>query len=710
MITVVNKLILLVSLLWISGVNLENTSTSISGKVTDAANNQEPILFATVAVYRGSILITGTVTDLDGNYFIRDVQPGTYNIEVSYVGFATQKQEGVIVKAGRNNVVNFSLSSEAILMSGIEIKAYKVPLIEFDISSHGTTVTAEKIRNLPTKSINDIAASAAGISSREGTDISIRGSRSNETVYFLDGVRVTGNLIPQSELQKGKPNKKQDNKNSPAVGNVDPTPEPIVNTESYDAIVENRFVSPLDEAFSTFSLDVDKAAYANVRRFINSGLKPPVDAVRIEEMINYFEYQYPSPKNDDIVAVSTTLTDCPWNENMQLLHLGLQSKKIDFNDLPNSNIVFLIDVSGSMRSPNKLPLVISSFKLLLDQLRPQDRVAIVTYAGSAGVALASTPASEKQKILEGLERLSAGGSTAGAQGIITAYEIAVQNFIKDGNNRVVLATDGDFNVGISDNKSLETLIEEKLKTGVFLSVLGYGIGNYKDSKMQILADKGNGNHAYIDDIQEARKVLVSEFGGTMYTLAKDVKFQIEFNPEVVQYYRLVGYENRLLAKEDFNDDTKDAGELGMGHQMTAIYEIISKGKEKDLKSNVDELKYQNKSTKTDKQSFANELGTIKFRYKAPDSDESKKWEQVISNENKKLSTADSDVQFSTAVAFAGLLLRNSGSVQDKDYEDMIDLADKARGTDKDGYRAEFIRMMKTTKALTSSGLSVNDKY
>lgn len=450
---------------------------------------------------------------------------------------------------------------------------------------------------------------------------------------------------------------------------------------------------------------MDKAAYANVRRFINNGEKPPVDAVRIEEMINYFEYSYPSPKGDDIIAVSTTFTDCPWNVDMQLLHLGLQSKKIDFKDLPNSNIVFLIDVSGSMSSSNKLPLVISSFKLLLDQLRPEDRVAIVTYAGRAGVALPSTPASEKQKILDGLDRLSAGGSTAGAEGIITAYEIAVQNFIKGGNNRVVLATDGDFNVGISDNKSLETLIEEKRKTGVFLSVLGYGMGNYKDNKMQILADKGNGNHAYIDDIQEAGKVLVSEFGGTMYTLAKDVKFQIEFNPEAVQYYRLVGYENRMLAKEDFNDDTKDAGELGMGHQMTAIYEIITKGKEADKKSNVDELKYQNRSNISKSRAFANELGTIKFRYKAPDSDVSKKWEQVISNDCQKLSKSNSDVQFSTAVAFAGLLLRNSGSVQDKDYEDMIVLADNARGTDKDGYRAEFIRLMKTTKALHSKGLS-----
>ncbi|HLO52818.1 MAG TPA: von Willebrand factor type A domain-containing protein [Saprospiraceae bacterium] len=706
MITVVNKLILLVSLLWISDINVENNSpTTISGKVTDAAEKDAPLIFATVLLYRDGKLITGTETDLDGNFMIADVQPGTYDFEASYVGFATQKIQGVVVKAGRNNVVNFSLSSDQIILSGIEVKAFRIPLIEFDNTTQGSTVTAEKIRNLPTKNVNEIAARSAGISSRDGGDISIRGSRSNETVYFLDGVRVTGNLIPQSEIQgkKGKENNKTNKDQEVKI--IEPAPEPEINTESYDAIVENRFVSPLDEALSTFSLDVDKAAYANVRRFINNGEKPPVDAVRIEEMINYFEYSYPAPKGDDIIAVSTTYTDCPWNEDMQLLHLGLQSKKIDFKDLPNSNIVFLIDVSGSMDEPNKLPLVISSFKLLLDQLRPEDRVAIVTYAGSAGVALPSTPASEKQKIIEGLERLSAGGSTAGAEGIVTAYEIAVQNFIKNGNNRVVLATDGDFNVGISDNKSLETLIEEKRKTGVFLSVLGFGMGNYKDSKMQILADKGNGNHAYIDDIQEAGKVLVSEFGGTMYTLAKDVKFQIEFNPDAVQYYRLVGYENRMLAKEDFNDDTKDAGELGMGHQMTAIYEIITKGKEADKKSNVDELKYQKISKSNENQPFANELGTIKFRYKAPDSDVSKKWEQVISTDTQKISKSNSDVQFSTAVAFAGLLLRNSGSVQDKDYEDMIELADNARGKDKDGYRAEFIRLMKTTKALHSKGLS-----
>ncbi len=707
MITLVNKLILLVSLLWITNTEVEITSTSISGKVT-VAENSEPILFATVAVYREGKLITGTETDFEGDYFIADVHPDTYDVEVSYVGYANQKVKGVVVKAGKNNVVNISLSSSSEMIQEVQIIAYKVPLIEFDNTTQGTMTTAEKIRNLPTKNVNEIAATAAGISSRDGSDISIRGSRSNETVYSLDGVRVTGNLIPQSEIQTTKKNKKQD-KITAVVNNPDPTPEPTVNTESYDAIVENRFVSPLDEALSTFSLDVDKAAYANVRRFINSGLQPPVDAVRVEEMINYFEYKYPAPKGDDIIAVQTTVTDCPWNEDMQLLHLGLQSKMIDFKDLPNSNIVFLIDVSGSMSDINKLPLVISSFKLLLDQLRPEDRVAIVTYAGRASVALPSTLASEKQKILEGLNKLSAGGSTAGAQGIITAYEIAVENFIKNGNNRVVLATDGDFNVGISDNKSLETLIEEKRKTGVFLSVLGYGMGNYKDSKMQILADKGNGNHAYIDDLQEAKKVLVNEFGGTMYTLAKDVKFQIEFNPATVQYYRLVGYENRMLAKEGFNDDTKDAGELGMGHQMTAIYEIITKGKSKDVNLNVDDLKYQNKPKSTDKQAFTNEFGTIKFRYKAPDGDVSKKWEQVIFNDIKKLSKTNTDVQFSTAVAFAGLLLRNSGSVQNRDYGDMIDLADKARGTDKEGYRAEFIRMMKTSNELSSSGLSVNDK-
>ncbi|MBK9737488.1 MAG: VWA domain-containing protein [Saprospiraceae bacterium] len=489
-------------------------------------------------------------------------------------------------------------------------------------------------------------------------------------------MRVSGNLIPQSDIQ---------------------------GDESYTKIVENKFANVAEEALSTFALDVDRAAYSNVRRFINGGQLPPTDAVRIEEMVNYFAYDYPTPKNDDILAVQTQLTDCPWNSQLKLLHIGVQSKKIDLKDLPLSNLVFLIDVSGSMQDPNKLPLVISSLKILLNQLRPDDKVAIVTYAGRAAVALPSTKASDKQKILDALDGLTAGGSTAGAQGIISAYSIAIENYIPKGNNRVVLATDGDFNVGLSDNAGLEKLIEEKKNTGVFLSVLGYGMGNYKDDKMQILADKGNGNHAYIDDMQEAVKVLGSEFGGTMYTLAKDVKFQIEFNPDKVEYYRLLGYENRMLAKEAFNDDTKDGGELGMGHQMTAIYEIVLSGSDSEFMQ-VDPLKYQVKK-KVKNNVYHDELATIKFRYKDPESAKSKKWEQTISDQSQTLDKANEDVRFSIAVAYGGMLLRGMSTLETSSYDKMIDLAQSAKGKDDDGYKAEFVRMMKAASGLHVSELS-----
>jgi len=355
------------------------------------------------------------------------------------------------------------------------------------------------------------------------------------------------------------------------------------SNEQYGTIQENQFMNPLDEALSTFSIDVDRASYSNVRRMIDNGNLPPVDAVRIEEMINYFDYEYAQPESNQPIALESNLSNCPWNSEHQILHIALQAKELDTKNLPASNLVFLVDVSGSMQSKQKLPLLKSSFKMLVNNLRDIDKVAIVTYAGRAAVVLESTPASEKEKILASIENLRAGGSTAGAAGIKSAYRIAKENFIKKGNNRVILATDGDFNVGVSSNEGLEKLIEKERRSGVFLSILAYGMGNYKDEKMQILANKGNGNHAYIDNIQEARKVFVNEFGGTLYTLAKDVKIQIEFNPAHVQAYRLIGYENRLLAKEDFNNDKKDAGEMGSGHVVTALYEIVPVGSNSSMK-------------------------------------------------------------------------------------------------------------------------------
>ncbi len=349
------------------------------------------------------------------------------------------------------------------------------------------------------------------------------------------------------------------------------------NTEEYDGIVENRFLKVTDNPLSTFSIDVDAASYSNVRRFLNDGALPPAGAVRIEEMINYFHYDYPQPRGEDPFSINTEIADCPWSQDNRLVLIGLQGKRIPTENLPPSNIVFLIDVSGSMNEPNKLPLVQQSMKMLTEQLREQDRVAIVVYAGNAGLVLPATSGANKQAISNAIDRLEAGGSTAGGAGIKLAYEIAKNNYLPKGNNRVILCTDGDFNVGASSDDEMERLIEQERKSGVFLTVLGYGMGNYKDSKMQKLADKGNGNHAYIDNLNEAKKVLVSEFGGTLFTIAKDVKLQIEFNPEKVQAYRLIGYENRLLNKEDFNNDQKDAGELGSGHTVTALYEVIPVG-------------------------------------------------------------------------------------------------------------------------------------
>ncbi|MEQ8628991.1 von Willebrand factor type A domain-containing protein [Ekhidna sp.] len=460
------------------------------------------------------------------------------------------------------------------------------------------------------------------------------------------------------------------------------------NTEEYATIHENGFKKVLDNALSTFSIDVDAASYSNMRRFINNGQLPPKDAVRIEEMINYFNYDYENPTGKDPFSINTEVARAPWNENHLIAQIGLQGKKIELENLPASNIVFLLDVSGSMSAPNKLPLLKSAFKLLVNELRPQDKVSIVVYAGAAGVVLEPTDGNDKKKIMAALDRLQAGGSTAGGAGISLAYKLAKEQFVEGGNNRVVLATDGDFNVGASSNASMERLIEEKREDGIFLTVLGFGMGNYKDSKMEILADKGNGNYAYIDTMKEAKKVLVNEFGGTMFTIAKDVKIQVEFNPAVVQAYRLIGYENRLLNDEDFNDDKKDAGELGSGHTVTALYEIIPVGVESDFVKDIDPLKYQSKDQKVT--GSTDELLTVKFRYKEPDGTKSKLITQVVENEIQKSSD---NLDWSMAVAGFGMLLRDSEYKNDLSYDDVISLTKSSKGKDAFGYRAEFIELV-----------------
>ena len=473
---------------------------------------------------------------------------------------------------------------------------------------------------------------------------------------------------------------------------------PRFNTEGYATIYENTFLKATEKPLSTFSIDVDVASYANLRRFLNNGQKPPIDAVRIEEMVNYFNYEYPQPHGEDPFSITTELASCPWNEDHKLVHIGLQGKKIPTDNLPPSNLVFLIDVSGSMQSPNKLPLLKSAFKMLVDEMRHQDRVAIVVYAGAAGLVLPSTQGSQKDKIIQALDKLTAGGSTAGGAGIKLAYEVALENFMEEGNNRIILATDGDFNISASSNAEMERLIEKKRDHGVFLTVVGFGMGNYKDDKMEILADKGNGNYAYIDNLQEARKVFVNEFGGTLFTIAKDVKLQIEFNPTKVQAYRLIGYENRKLNDEDFNDDKKDAGELGSGHAVTALYEIIPVGVKSEFIKTLDPLKYQKREVE-EMAYDSRELMTIKLRYKKPDGDKSKLITTTVLDGNRAWEIASDNFRWSAAVAAFGMLLRASEYAQNADVESVVGLAKDAKGEDEDGYRREFIRLVASSRFL-----------
>lgn len=474
--------------------------------------------------------------------------------------------------------------------------------------------------------------------------------------------------------------------------------------EQYNHIAENGFKDVLEVPLSTFSIDVDAASYSNMRRFLNRNTLPPVDAVRIEEMINYFSYDYPQPDRKHPFSITAEVGKCPWNADNKLVHIGLQGRNVSTEKLPPNNLVFLLDVSGSMNSPDKLPLLKMGLKLLINQLRKEDRIAITVYAGSAGLVLPPTPGNDRVTILDALDRLQAGGSTAGGAGIELAYQTVKKYFMKGGNNRVILATDGDFNVGLSSDDELVNLIERKRNDGIYLTVLGFGTGNYKDSKMEQLADKGNGNYAYIDNLLEAKKVLVNEMGGTLLTIAKDVKIQIEFNPANVAAYRLIGYENRKLADRDFNDDTKDAGELGAGHTVTALYEIVPAGANNRYPS-VDPLKYQ-KPEPAVKGSHRSELLTVKFRYKKPDQTKSR---LIVTTVDKKIAKSTSDnFKFSAAVAGFGMLLRNSEYTADMTWETVLKMARGSKGKDKNGYRSECIKLMEQAQLLDTRMTSMHN--
>ena len=615
---------------------------NLKGKVTDTSG--KAIKGATVLVVQAGL---SAVSDQNGVYMVKGIASGSFTVKCSKSGYGTVIRKGVNLGDG-TKTLNFKLGKKAV-------------------------AKPEEARD-EDKELEAPEAAPAKLMKSERS----RGKKDGKRKMSVAGMAQPAMMPPPSPRPDGMPVQH--------------------NTESYDRIYENEFLGVTQNPLSTFSIDVDTASYANSRRFIaQQNRLPPADAVRLEEFINYFNYDYPDPDGKHPFGVTTELSDCPWNRDHKLVHIGLQGKKIDLSKLPNSNFVFLLDVSGSMNNANKLPLLKAALKLLVRNMRSKDRVAIVVYAGAAGLVLPSTSADNGDKIIGALDALSAGGSTAGGAGIKLAYKIAQENFIKGGNNRIILATDGDFNVGASSDSEMVRLIEEKRKEGVFLTILGFGMGNYKDSKMEQLADKGNGNHAYIDSILEAKKVLVTEMGGTLFTIAKDVKIQVEFNPAKVKAYRLVGYENRKLANEDFNDDKKDAGELGAGHTVTALYELILAGSKEDVPG-VDELKYQ--KTKPTSASSSDEVMTVKLRYKQPDGDKSVLLEEPVEDESVALSKSSQNFRWSAAVAMFAMVLRDSKFKGETTWAMINKLAKGAKGDDKEGYRQEFLKLVEQAELLS----------
>lgn len=613
-----------------------------------------------------------------------------------------------------NNAGAPSLSSQIRIRGVNTISSKKKPMVIIDgVVSSYTKLEQLNFSNLKSIDVLKNKAGSAIYGSRASNGVLLVSTKNGivdinkEPLYIVDGVPIKkeNNYIINNLLETDVDTKKSYKnveakkkfgkiaKNGCIVITTHQGNFRINNNESYTIIEENDFEKTSLSPLSTFSIDVDKASYSNVRRMINNGTFIEPDAVKIEEMVNYFDYKYPQPTGNHPFSINTEVAITPWNSATKIVKIGLQGKTYDNEELPASNLIFLIDVSGSMSSQNKLPLLKSAFKLLVNQLREKDKVSIVVYAGAAGVVLKPTSGDKKEKIISALNKLNSGGSTAGGQGIKLAYELAEKHLKKGGNNRVILATDGDFNVGASSDKEMEKLIEEKRKSGVFLSVLGFGYGNYKDSKLEILADKGNGNHAYIDSMQEAQKVFGKEFGGTLFTIAKDVKIQVEFNPSKVQGYRLIGYENRMLENEDFIDDTKDAGELGSGHAVTALYEVIPVGIKSDYLKDVSNLKYTKPETTLN---YKDELFTVKFRYKKPDGDESIEMIHVQKNNIKE---ASEDFKFALAVALFGMQLRDSKFTNGAKIEQVLSLAKEGKGKDIDGYRAEFKRLVSSYQNL-----------
>lgn len=638
---IVSKQFALVLAATISGFLAMAQEGAIKGKVTEAETG-ESLPFVSIALEQNGKVIKGATADFNGDYTIKPIDSGTYDLRIKFIGYHSQLLKGI-------RIVPDSITMVDIEMKGnLDNIAEVLCMVE---RPKGKILKKKALRKSVKRSLPANPSSLIIIEDEEE----------------MDYISYDVGLIEEDVYEH--------------------------NTESYDAIVENNFKEVTNDPLSTFSVDVDRASYANVRRYINQNKKPPKDAVRIEELVNYFEYDYPQPINDDPFSINFETGECPWNRTHDLVMIGIQGKEVALDKIPPSNLVFLIDVSGSMDYANKLPLLKQAFKILVENLRPEDRVALVVYAGAAGVVLNSTPGTNKSKIIGALENLSAGGSTAGGEGIKLAYKIAKQNYIPKGNNRVILATDGDFNIGASSNAEMVELIEQKSDEGVFLSVLGFGMGNYKDSRMESISNAGNGNYAYIDNILEAEKVFGKEIWGTLYTIAKDVKIQVEFNPSKVKAYRLIGYENRVLNKEDFNDDKKDAGDIGSGHSVTALYEVIPAGSE-EVVSNVDPLSYQKTSIIK-----SGNLMTVKLRYKKPDEEVSTKIVSTVKANDIRKKNLSENFMFAASVAEFGMLIRDSEHNFNASYEQALELAKASKGEDEDGYRQEFIKLVKSSQLL-----------
>lgn len=609
---------------------------ALAGVVRDTTGS--PIAHAGVRLLATPYMVS---TDTAGRYAFEKVPVGTYTMRINYVGYRPKEVTGVEIVAGQRRRLDVSLEATAVEIQELTVVGATNALMPRDQVTSKQLVQGGYTDRMPVDRLRSVRAG------------------------------------------------------QPGVAVVSPPP----TGESYARIHDNPFLGARDNPLSTFGVDVDRASYSNIRRFIDAGKAPPPDAVRIEEMLNYFGYSYPEPaaRSEHPFTVTTELSVAPWRPEHRLLRIGLQARRIDVADLPPANLVFLIDVSGSMRPANKLPLVKRALGMLVAELRDIDRVALVVYAGQAGVVLESTPGTAKAAILAAIDRLEAGGSTAGGAGIRLAYDIARQHLITGGNNRVILATDGDFNVGASSDADMERLIEVERTHGVFFTVLGFGMGNYQDAKLETLADKGNGNYAYIDDALEAEKTLVHELGGTLFTVAKDVKIQVEFNPAQVASYRLIGYENRLLAREDFDDDTKDAGEMGAGHSVTALYEIVPVGADEPLAGvPADSLRYQHTADLASGPR-GDELVFVQLRYKTPDGTTSKLLAHVVPNRVQEPST---DMRFASAVASFGMILRASEQRGEMGLDDVAALAERSLGADAEGYRAGFVDLVHRYRGLT----------